>query len=108
MQLYTSSTSKTSQPLPQTQAETEPPEMELYATDVKYHTESVVPGKGPPPDLPTTCCQSGCANCVWIQYAEDVAKYYKDGGAKAKEAINQIEDPNLRAFIMLEISDIIR
>ena len=94
--------------MPQTREQNDSPEVELYTSDVKYHTEPVVPGKGPPPELPTTCCQSGCANCVWIQYAEDVAKYYKDGGAKAKEAIAQIEDANLRAFIMLEISDIVR
>ncbi len=88
--------------------QTDIPEMELYTSDVQLNTDAVVPGKGPPPELPTTCCQSGCANCVWIQYAEDVAKYYKDGGAKAKEAIDQIEDPNLRAFVLLEISDVVK
>lgn len=87
---------------------TEAPELELYKSTVQLRTQEVVPGKGPPPELPTTCCQSGCANCVWIRYAEEVAKYYKDGGAKARDAIKQIEDPNLRAFVMLEISDVLR
>ena len=80
MNLCTSSTSESSKSLPHADEEVDSPEVELYTSDVKYQTESIVPGKGPPPELPTKCCQSGCANCVWIQYAEDVAKYYKDGG----------------------------
>ncbi len=81
-------------------------DLDLYAKEPATKTVSIIPGKGPPPEEPTTCCMSGCANCVWIQYAEDVAKYYKDGGEKAKAAIAKIEDPNLKAYIMLEISDI--
>ena len=61
-------------------------------------------GKGPPPDPPTTCCMTGCANCVWIEHAEKLKEYYSDGGSKAREEIMKIEDPNMRAFLLLEIS----
>ena len=81
------------------------PSLEVYASPAKVKTEDIVPGKGPPPDIPTTCCASGCANCVWIDYAEELKKYYQDGGDKAKLAIaKEVEDPNLRAFLMLELS----
>ncbi|GFS08254.1 oxidoreductase-like domain-containing protein 1 [Elysia marginata] len=63
----------------------------------------VVPGKGPPPELPTTCCGTGCANCVWIVYAEQLRDYYKDGGEQAKKAIEKIDDPSLKMFIKLEL-----
>ena len=60
--------------------------------------------KGPPPEPPTTCCMSGCANCVWIDYAEKLKEYYCDGGQTAKEEIMKIEDPNMRAFLLMEIT----
>lgn len=66
-------------------------------------TGAVVPGKGPPPEPPTTCCMSGCANCVYIAYAEELKAYYSDGGQKAREALEQIEDPSLKAFLKLEL-----
>uniref|UniRef100_A0A0B6Y0S8 Oxidoreductase-like domain-containing protein n=1 Tax=Arion vulgaris TaxID=1028688 RepID=A0A0B6Y0S8_9EUPU len=66
-------------------------------------TIAVVPGKGPPPEPPITCCMSGCANCVWIKYAEELREYYKDGGERAKSALEKIEDPSLRAFVKLEL-----
>lgn len=66
-------------------------------------TVKVVPGKGSPPDPPTTCCGTGCANCVWIVYAEELREYYKDGGEQAKKAIEKIDDPSLKMFIKLEL-----
>ncbi|XP_076054753.1 uncharacterized protein LOC143033331 [Oratosquilla oratoria] len=61
--------------------------------------------KSGPPEAPSTCCMSGCANCVWIDYADALAKYYKDGGKKAKEAIEkEVTDPNMKAFLTLELS----
>lgn len=30
-----------------------------------------------PPD-PATCCGSGCANCVWIEYVAEQMRYYRD------------------------------
>ena len=47
---------------------------------------------------------SGCANCVWIEYAEELLKVYSDGGDKVrKELEKRILDPSLRVFIELEL-----
>jgi len=59
------------------------------------------------PEEPTTCCMSGCTNCVWIQYAEEVSKFYADGGEKAREIIlSKVTDPNTRAFLMMELKSL--
>ena len=63
----------------------------------------------PPPELPTTCCMSGCANCVWLDYAEDMVKYYKKRGDKVpkdkilKEIESHLSDPMVKAFVLLEL-----
>ena len=63
----------------------------------------------PPPEAPGTCCMSGCANCVWLDYAEEVTKYYEmKGGDLPKEEIikeieSQMSDPMVKAFVLLEI-----
>lgn len=55
----------------------------------------------PPP--PTDCCMSGCANCVWLSYAEELAQIYKDGGRAAERVLEAIEDPSLKIFLSLEL-----
>ncbi|CAH0563979.1 unnamed protein product [Brassicogethes aeneus] len=56
------------------------------------------------PEEPTTCCMSGCANCVWLDYAEKLSNYYRDGGEKAIRDIHEkVTDDNIRAFILLEL-----
>lgn len=81
------------------------PSLEVMASSTATALKSmkVVPGKGPPPEPPVHCCMSGCANCVWIIYAEELKNYYGDGGEEARKAIEQIENPSLKAFIKLEL-----
>eukprot|EP00092_Neocalanus_flemingeri_P010500 GFUD01011313.1.p1 GENE.GFUD01011313.1~~GFUD01011313.1.p1 ORF type:complete len:144 (-),score=44.34 GFUD01011313.1:81-512(-) len=62
-----------------------------------------------PPCLPSTCCMSGCANCVWLDFAEETVNYYKDMGeemeftALLKEVEKNIDDPMIKAFITMEL-----
>ncbi|KAB0801351.1 hypothetical protein PPYR_05705 [Photinus pyralis] len=56
------------------------------------------------PEVPTTCCMSGCHNCVWIDYADKLSEYYQDGGEHALQDIDRnISDPNLKAFILFQL-----
>ncbi|CAM1318685.1 OXLD1 (predicted) [Pycnogonum litorale] len=76
---------------------------QLTETNTHVRDISVMPGKGEPPTAPSTCCMSGCANCVWIKYSEELIEYYNDGGEKAREAIEQMEDENVKAFLKLTL-----
>lgn len=64
------------------------------------------------PELRGTCCMSGCANCVWIQYAEDMVKYYSRAGNGIEEvfkAIDQeVDDDNLKAYLNFEIGFLVK
>jgi len=52
---------------------------------------------------------SGCANCVWLDYAEEMTQFYASKGADMpkedliKEIESQLSDPMIKAFIMLEL-----
>ncbi|XP_065362626.1 uncharacterized protein LOC135956064 [Calliphora vicina] len=70
-----------------------------YSSDISNEIEL-------PPE-PTTCCMSGCANCVWIEYAETVAKLMDGNCDKARQLVlNKIQDPNLKMFLAIELKNI--
>lgn len=57
------------------------------------------------PPAPTTCCMSGCANCVWIEYAETLTKEFGScPKSVVKDVLKQVEDPSLRAFLEMELA----
>ncbi|EDW27978.1 GL27228 [Drosophila persimilis] len=56
------------------------------------------------PPEPTTCCMSGCANCVWLDYAQTLAKLLDNNDERAREIVlSKITDPNLKMFLSLEL-----
>eukprot|EP00090_Calanus_glacialis_P028474 TRINITY_DN45726_c0_g1_i1.p1 TRINITY_DN45726_c0_g1~~TRINITY_DN45726_c0_g1_i1.p1 ORF type:complete len:136 (+),score=40.75 TRINITY_DN45726_c0_g1_i1:32-439(+) len=67
------------------------------------------PAVAGPPSLPSTCCMSGCANCVWLDFAEETVQYYKEMGeemeftALLREVEKNIDDPMIKAFITMEL-----
>lgn len=47
---------------------------------------------------------SGCANCVWILYAEELSSKLRDGSSVARDIImKEVEDPNMRSFLEMEL-----
>ena len=64
--------------------------------------------EGPPP-LPTTCCMSGCANCVWLDYADAMVSYYsaRGQGVALQDLLttmrSNVEDPMVKTFIEMEL-----
>ena len=56
-----------------------------------------------PPEVPTCCCMSGCPNCVYLQYANEMADYIKDNGSAALKAIDAVEDESLKTFLKIEV-----
>lgn len=57
------------------------------------------------PEEPTTCCMSGCVNCVWIEYAENVKNVLAGSDSKkiAQMILDKIQDPNMKAFLSMEL-----
>ncbi|CAL1673648.1 unnamed protein product [Lasius platythorax] len=53
---------------------------------------------------PTNCCMSGCANCVWIQYAERLSSAIEASNVDLQKTIlEKIQDPNMKAFLTMEL-----
>lgn len=47
---------------------------------------------------------SGCANCVWIQYADELHEKMQHGTKLAREVINkEVDDANMRAYLEMEL-----
>lgn len=51
---------------------------------------------------------SGCANCVWITYAAELASIYKDGGKASERVMRAIDDPSLKIFLNLELKELLK
>ncbi|XP_011875786.1 PREDICTED: uncharacterized protein LOC105566410 isoform X2 [Vollenhovia emeryi] len=53
---------------------------------------------------PTNCCMSGCANCVWIRYAERLSSAMERSDVDLQRTIlEKVQDPNMRAFLAMEL-----
>ena len=65
--------------------------------------------KPPDPPPPELCCMSGCANCVWIEYAKELERFSNTGQSNQTidEALKKIEDPSFRMFVTMEIDGIL-
>ena len=56
----------------------------------------------------------GCANCVWLDYAEEVVRYFDSKGMTSSldellDTVDKnVEDPMIKAFIKMELKFIMR
>ena len=54
---------------------------------------------------PNLCCREGCPNCVWIKYAKELENQHKDSDRVVREIEKQIDDPSIKAFVVMQIKD---
>ncbi|CAG5051668.1 unnamed protein product [Parnassius apollo] len=55
-------------------------------------------------DPPTACCRSGCANCVFIIWAEALASKMENAGPDITEKIlKMVDDPSMKAYLEMEL-----
>ncbi|CAK1595783.1 unnamed protein product [Parnassius mnemosyne] len=55
-------------------------------------------------DPPTACCRSGCANCVFIVWAEALASKMENAGPDITEKImKMVDDPSMKAYLEMEL-----
>ncbi|KAH8037346.1 hypothetical protein HPB51_009901 [Rhipicephalus microplus] len=66
------------------------------------------PKEPPVPPGEEECCGTGCSNCVWLLYAEELVDYYRDNGARAAQEVAKIPDPNVRQFVKTELDHMLK
>ncbi|KAH7713325.1 hypothetical protein AAVH_19328 [Aphelenchoides avenae] len=72
------------------------------------------------PEAPdsNSCCGSGCQNCVWIQYAQDVVDYFKKhpevAGSRddrirlvSERLKKHVENVTVRTYLLMEVKAMI-
>lgn len=53
---------------------------------------------------PTSCCQSGCANCVYIVWAEALSAKIQNVGPEVSDKIlDMVQDPSMKAYLEMEL-----
>ncbi|CAB3253928.1 unnamed protein product [Arctia plantaginis] len=52
---------------------------------------------------PTTCCQSGCANCVYIAWADALSAKMEGDAEIAEKIIKMVDDPSMKAYLEMEL-----
>ncbi|CAG9534215.1 unnamed protein product [Cercopithifilaria johnstoni] len=86
-------------------------ELESEEMSTSSRVEVITPGGTvhhscvPEPPDPATCCGSGCANCVWIEYVTELMRYHSD--RPSHEILSEIDravsNIGLREFVKAEI-----
>ena len=74
-----------------------------YSEKIAKQAESKQAPPDPPPE--GLCCGSGCQNCVWLNYADEMIRFYEGNVEpdKIMEGLKGIQDPNLRMFLEMEM-----
>ena len=86
---------------------------QTFSLSLSEKTDDSLKKSDNPPILPVACCGSGCQNCAWLQYAEEMLKFYGDSytSPNSKDAIhvsimneiNKLDDENLKSFLTMEL-----
>jgi len=67
---------------------------------------SAKPSKAPEPPSPDLCCMSGCPKCVFMEYADDLARFCLKTGVSPDDEINKVtKDPNMRMIIKMMLKE---